>query len=867
MKKQYLILVLALGLSLYLSAKDILTKTLDNGMNVVVKKNTSNQSVGVFCFVHTGSMYEEKFLGTGISHYLEHVVAGGSTAFHSEEYYSNKEKEIGAISNAYTTYDMTAYHMTVSHEHFSEALEMLAEHVQYCAFDSIEVAREQKVIAKEIIMRSTPPYSRMFQRYNEISQDQTNDKYPVIGYVDQFLNLKRSDLVEYYQRRYAPNNMTFVVSGNIDVDKTMNEIVQTFSRFPRRTVEPVYIPVQPVIIGTMEQKEEFDINLPYVMINQVITQDNYKDNYALQAAIDILLSKYSSPIQKKLYEELQLVNYLYAYTDLNRYTGNGKLSIVMEVKETAKIREVLNLFYQEMEKFQKGYFTQDQLNTLFHRYEAEYLLKSKSVEDDCNEIGFNMRQYGVPDNFEFFMANMRKLKPADLNEMVKKYFVPTGKLTFFAVPTGQMNILENDKSQNATVTELIKDEQVKGVTLIHKQNSSIPVVRGTILLPVSSDYESEANYGSISFMANMMLRGSKKYPMEKLTDWLENKAARIQINSGRECMTIEFSCLTSDFKEMQNILVDIMKNPVFDETEMMLYKQEIMANLQRSMSDPETNHSDFRSKMIYANKREQLDSAEENEILQKLTRQDLLNTYKTYFKANHLTIAMVGDQTLAEASAFSQNIYNNLKHQDIDDEIKPLDLKVENKTYTNNYPFEQVNLDINMKGPKVSDPDYVVIRVISAILNGSNGRIHKATRGKNDLSYFAYASEMSGTNYGMFRVTSQTSKEKTEELKNVLLAELDKLMYEKVSQSELSSAVEESHKQLQLYLTDDYLGSYSAYNEMIGLGYDYLTKAVEGYRKITPEDVQRVAQKYFKDRDVIVSVPSEDIKLMMEETE
>ena len=79
------IIIILLGLALTLVAQEMLTKTLPNGMQVVVKKNTSNTSVGFFCFVKTGSIHEDEYLGKGLSHYLEHIVSGGSTKNHSEQ--------------------------------------------------------------------------------------------------------------------------------------------------------------------------------------------------------------------------------------------------------------------------------------------------------------------------------------------------------------------------------------------------------------------------------------------------------------------------------------------------------------------------------------------------------------------------------------------------------------------------------------------------------------------------------------------------------------------------------------------------------------------------------------------------------------
>jgi len=60
------IIILLLGFVLALAAQEILTKTLPNGMEVAVKKNTSNTSVGFFCFVKTGSIHEAEYSGKGL---------------------------------------------------------------------------------------------------------------------------------------------------------------------------------------------------------------------------------------------------------------------------------------------------------------------------------------------------------------------------------------------------------------------------------------------------------------------------------------------------------------------------------------------------------------------------------------------------------------------------------------------------------------------------------------------------------------------------------------------------------------------------------------------------------------------------------
>ena len=191
MKK--LILFLLIALSSLLMANDILMKTLPNGMEVAVKENDSNESVGFYAFVKTGSVNEGDYLGAGISHYLEHVVSSGTTKMRTEAEYQQIGKDIGAIVNAYTTYGITAFHVITDNSYSDLALEILSEQLQYCAIDSFEVEREKNVILKEIVMRSTPTPSKIYQRWQELVFPNSNRKYPVIGYTNLFKTITRDE--------------------------------------------------------------------------------------------------------------------------------------------------------------------------------------------------------------------------------------------------------------------------------------------------------------------------------------------------------------------------------------------------------------------------------------------------------------------------------------------------------------------------------------------------------------------------------------------------------------------------------------------------------------------------------------------------
>jgi len=854
-----------LGLVIVLGATEMLTKTLSNGMQVVVKKNTSNEAVAIYCFVKTGSLHEGKLLGSGLSHYVEHVVSSGTTTKRTEKEFMEIASRTGAVANAGTTYGSTSYNFLTNRENFSTGLQVIAEQMQFCVFDSTEVAREQQVIAKEIVRGFTSPFSKINLKYWETAYSQSNYRYPIIGLSDLFLRLQRQDLIDYYNRRYVPNNMVLVVAGNIDVDAALEEVEKAFSGFDRRPLEPILMPAQPVVLGTSEYLEEFEVLMPRVFINQTIPAPDLKDVYALNVVGDILINNDTAPMQKLFYEEQQLVNYFVSFTGVDMEINSGVLRIWLEAKDTSRVNDIVDTFYREMSKYQKGYFTQKQIDAAVHKFEAEILLKSRGASEECIYIGDSMVHYGVPDRDKIRMTYLKSLKPADLNRVVQKYYNPLNKFTFYALPQGQTAMLKSDSKASVAADAMTKTDLGKGLVLLHKQSTQYPIVNVTLSIPFSLYYGTEFDNGFTTFMLELLMKGSKKYSKDQITDWFEERSTQVNIREGSDAITFDFKCLVSDLDQMQKILIDAIQNPLFSDKDIDLLKTVYASYIKRISSDPGTIHNDYRKLSVYNSKRDQMSTSGKMALIQNITRKDVVDAFNKYIRAESMMVAIVGDLDQLQAAEVSSKFYNAFKRQGIDGTISLPQLAIKGKTYRQEYNFEAANIDIMMQGLTTTDPDYNTMLVIEALLNFGGKRLHEATRGKRDLVYASWFYNAANRRNGFCGISSQTSLEKMDKLQIVLEAELDRLINEPVSQKELTEAIAAQIKVIQNVINEDNAGTMAIAHERQGLGYDYPTVGIENLKKVTPADIQRVAKKYFSTRDVIISVPSSDVKRMVEQ--
>ncbi|HHE40957.1 MAG TPA: insulinase family protein, partial [Candidatus Cloacimonetes bacterium] len=242
------------------------------------------------------------------------------------------------------------------------------------------------------------------------------------------------------------------------------------------------------------------------------------------------------------------------------------------------------------------------------------------------------------------------------------------------------------------------------------------------------------------------------------------------------------------------------------------------------------------------------------------------NIHKKYFMASQAIVTLFGDLTLNEAELYAKEFYNKFPRGEISATESHLIIPDIDETFMQEYAFEPVNIDLNCVAPPRDNDniDHWTMKVIMAILNGSRGRIHKAVRGTNDLAYYGYARYTSGKDYGFFRLTSQTSVDKKDELVAVLQDQIDKLKYEPVTREEIQSSVDDYSKMVITSIDDNRLPYFMTQYEAIGLGYNYLDKMKSYFDKVTPEDIQRVANEYFTKVAVFISQPNAEVKLMVQ---
>ncbi len=186
---------------------------LANGLTIVGEISDSAHSAAAGFFVKTGARDEASKV-MGVSHFLEHMMFKGTADLAADEL-NRAFDEIGAKNNAYTSSEMTAFHVHTLPEHLPRGLELLSRMMRPALRQS-DFDTEKGVILEEIAMYEDNP---VFVRY-EACLDRHFGPHPlahrVLGTTQTITDLTSQQMQDYFTSRYAPDNTVLAISGKVD---------------------------------------------------------------------------------------------------------------------------------------------------------------------------------------------------------------------------------------------------------------------------------------------------------------------------------------------------------------------------------------------------------------------------------------------------------------------------------------------------------------------------------------------------------------------------------------------------------------------------------------------------------------------------
>ncbi len=200
------------------------TGVLENGLTVaVVPRKGFTKKLAYFVTdygsIHTDFVLKGKTWKTpaGVAHYLEHKMFD----LPGDRDVSAEFAAMGAMTNAFTSYDMTAYYFSCT-DHFDDCLRLLLEFVSTPYFTEESVEKERGIIDQEIGMNEDAPDSVIFDRLMEALYHQHPIRVPILGTSGTIREITPEILHACHRAFYTPGNMLLCVVGDVDPENVAN---------------------------------------------------------------------------------------------------------------------------------------------------------------------------------------------------------------------------------------------------------------------------------------------------------------------------------------------------------------------------------------------------------------------------------------------------------------------------------------------------------------------------------------------------------------------------------------------------------------------------------------------------------------------
>jgi predicted Zn-dependent peptidase len=196
-------------------------------------------------------------------------------------------REGGSGMNAFTTYDLTGYFVTVPKNKLELWMWMESDRLKNPVFR--EFYSERDVVYEERRLRvEATPTGRLDEAFHEIFWHSSPYEWPVIGYPSDVPAITKQEADDYYGLYYAPNNVTAILVGDFDPSQAAALAERYFGRIPRGKNPP------PEVI-TSPPKWDYDVRFtgeaetnPSVEIRWHTVAFQHRDSYALEVLAGIL---------------------------------------------------------------------------------------------------------------------------------------------------------------------------------------------------------------------------------------------------------------------------------------------------------------------------------------------------------------------------------------------------------------------------------------------------------------------------------------------------------------------------------------------------------------------------------------------------
>ena len=824
---------------------------LPNGLTVIVQEDRSAPVASVQAWCETGSIDEGRHLGAGMSHILEHMLFKGTEKRQNSEI-ARKVQDAGGYINAYTSYDRTVYWIDTPAKGVPEALDILADAMMNSTLPAEEYEKEQEVIRREFAMGHDDP-NRMHSLALFATAYAVNPcREPVIGHLDVFNGLTRDDVMAYYKARYVPNNLFFVVAGDVDAQKIHDQLEAYFAAYPRKSLPPLYIPEEPEQLGRRESHAEFPTQLTRLSLAWHVPDITSPDMPALDLLSNILGSGRSSILYKQLREKKGLVTTISAFTYAPANAGLFGVTANLEAEHRV---ETERLTLRIIAGLQQDGVSAADLEKAKKQALSHHLHGLATARGIASDLGSN---WLLTRNLNFshdYLNALQRVTPDDVKRVLNKYFQESNLTVVSLNPPGTLTG-GNGTTAPVAAGEIQKFVFPNGLRLLVREDSRLPLVSTIACFKAGLLAETAGDNGITRLFAKVVTRGTKTRTADQIADEIEAAGGSISADAGSNSISISVDVTQADLGLALDILSDVVASATMPEAVIEREKEFLLAGIKDEEDQPTAVARNLMRANLFPGHPFGLRPSGTPGSVAGLDRQRLLDFKEKYITGSNGVIAVFGDVKAGEVRALIEKEFAKLPAgtPQMVDPPKPEPV-AKRITVEENISKSQAILMFGYHGADLLSTDRDALDLIHIASSDLGSRFFIRIREEMGAAYFVGASQAPGLVPGPFIFYVGTAPEKVDAVEPALFDEISKLATDGLTPEELARAKEKMLGQQDIRnQSNDAFAASAALSELYGLGYDHYKKTKATVGKFTLDDVKRVANKYFGNKPPVLAI-------------
>ncbi len=417
------------------------TRTLANGMPIVVLEDHTLPLVSVSLWVHAGSK-DEIETSAGYSHFLEHLVQRGTDTAGAFEYQRLAHRWGGTL-NVRANYDRTYVTATGVSAVLDQIVDAVAGMALRANLDDKEIDQELGTLSQEVRNYYDEPSSVAFLESMRTAFPKHPYRFPPLGNYKTIGTLKHDPLAAFYRNLYAPNNMALVLAGDLDAARARDLAERAFGKAPASATLPPKPQPPAGFAGHDDKEKPLEVNSPWTTLTFVGPGYRSPDRPAFEILARALGEPGGSPIVNALVRDKagSTAQVIYYRLEDAGLLYVGIIPATPEMSYTAA-RTAL----EEITAIRKRGFKDDEVKGQVQRLLKEERLKEERLDSLAESLGEaalfgGVRYYwDLPDVYG-------RLTAADVNRVVAKYLVGENMRLVVIVPKKTGALPEDQKNR------------------------------------------------------------------------------------------------------------------------------------------------------------------------------------------------------------------------------------------------------------------------------------------------------------------------------------------------------------------------------------------------------------------------------------